>query len=278
VSAVTLVLLALFAAVVPLPSWAAVRLRRIGGRRGQYGGWPPDLPARRLAVGLALLGGAGGAWLPVLVGGGGPAVLPAIAAASAAGAAGLVVAAEADRRRQDAELRATAEALVGLGDELRAGQRPGAALATASAAIAHPRVAAALADAAAVARAGDDVPRVLRSAGPVRFGLLAAAWVVSERSGASLADLIGRLETDVQAEQGQRQQVLAHLAGARATMAMLAALPVLGLTLTSGLGADPAGVLLGTPSGQVALLGGVLLDAVGVLWGLRILRTASSAP
>jgi tight adherence protein B len=277
-SAVTLVLLALLAAVVPLPSWAAVRLRRIGGRSRRSGGWLPDLSARRLAVGLALLGGAGGAWLPVLVGRGGPAVLPAIAAASAAGAAGVVLAAEVDRRRQDAELRATAEALVGLGDELRAGQRPGAALATASSAVAHPQVAAVLADAAAVARAGQDVPRVLGAAGPVRFGLLAAAWVVSERSGASLADLVGRLDADVQAEQGQRQQVLAHLAGARATMGMLAALPALGLTLASGVGADPAGVLLGTGGGQAALLGGVVLDAIGVLWGLRILRVASSAP
>ena len=277
-SGVTFVLLALAVAVAPLPCWAAVRLRRVSGRSRWSSGSLPDVGARRLGLGLALLGAGGGAWLPVLVGRGGPAVLPAVAGALVAGAGGVVIAAEVGRRRQDAELRATAEALIGLGDELRAGQRPASALASASTAVTHPHVAAALGEAARVARVGDDVPAVLGAAGPVRFGLLAAAWVVSERSGASLADLVGRLEAEVQAETSQRQQVLAHLAGARATMAMLAALPVLGLTLTSGLGADPAGVLLGTGWGQAALVCGVLLDVVGVLWSLRILRVASSAP
>jgi tight adherence protein B len=273
----TLVLSAALLAVLFAPSWAAVRLRRIAGRSRRPAAWSVALGTRRLGLGLALVCGAGGAWLPVAVGRGGPAVLPAVAGALAGGAAGVVVAAEVRRRRQDAELRATAEALVGLGDELRAGQRPGAALATASAAVAHPRVAAVLADAGAVARAGGDVPRSLGN-GPVRFGLLAAAWVVSDRSGASLAEIVGRLEAEVRAELGQRQQVLAHLAGARATMAMLAGLPVLGLALADGIGADPVGVLLGTRGGQAVLLVGIFLDVVGVLWSMRILRTAGSSP
>jgi tight adherence protein B len=264
-------------AVVVSPSWAAVRLRRITGRSRRPAVWSVALGARRLGFGMALLGGSGGAWLPVAVGRGGPAVLPGVAGVLAGGAAGVVIAAEVGRRRQDAELRATAEALIGLGDELRAGQRPGAALAAASAAVAHPRVAAVLADAGAVARSGGDVPAVLGS-GPVRFGLLAAAWVVSARSGASLAEIVGRLEAEVRAEQAQRQQALAHLAGARATMAMLAALPLLGLALADGIGADPVGVLLGTGGGQAVLLGGVCLDVIGLLWSMRILRVAGSSP
>jgi tight adherence protein B len=277
VSGVTLALLGVVVVVAPLPSWAAVRLRRISGRSRRSPAPSAAIGARRLGLGLAALGGAGGAWLPVVVGRGGPAVLPAVAGAVAGGVVGVVVAAEVGRRRQDSELRATAEALVGLGDELRAGQRPGVALAAAAGAVGHPRVATVLADAAVVAGTGGDVPGALRD-GPVRFGLLAAAWVVSERSGASLAEIVGRLEADVRAAQGQRQQAMAHLAGSRATMAMLAALPGLGLGLAGGIGADPVGVLLGTGAGQTALLGGVILDAVGVLWSMRILRVAGSSP
>lgn len=113
-------------------------------------------------------------------------------------------------------------------------------------------------------------------AGPAAaYRSVAAVWAVSDRSGASAATVLDRVEEDLRARQAQDREVTAQLAGARSTAALLAVLPALGVALGAAMGARPLAVLLGDTRGQVALLTGVGLDAVGVLWTSRIVAAAS---
>ena len=102
-------------------------------------------------------------------------------------------------------------------------------------------------------------------------------WTVSERSGAPAAAVLDRVEQDLRARQGQRREVAAALAGAQSTGILLAVLPLLGIGLGAGMGARPLTVLLAHPRGQVALLTGVVLDALGVLWTSRIIAAAEDS-
>jgi tight adherence protein B len=248
------------------------RLCRDGGRVAVLGG---------LAGGLV-----GAAACLVVTGRSAPPTLPALAAAVAGAALGRMLWAEAADRRADRDASALCAGLACLADELRAGQRPAAALGAAAEAAGRPAAADAFGRAASVAVLGGDVPAALReqaaayaTAPTVRgVDMIAAAWAVSERSGAALAEVVGRLEEELRSRQQQRQNVKAQLTGPRATAALLAGLPGLGVLLAAGIGARPVAVLFGTPIGQVALLVGLSLDASGALWSLRIMQSASAGP
>jgi tight adherence protein B len=224
--------------------------------------------------------------------------LPTAAWLAAAGAAGLAVAAAGGalaaalvaltvrrrraRRATAASAAATAgevaEALRRITDELRTGAHPAAALGGVGAD--GPRAAAVLADAAAAARIGDDVPRALhRSAArhPEIAGDLAriaGSWSLAERHGIPLADLLARAQHDIAWRVSYGRRVHAQLAGPRATTVVLTALPGLGLLLGQLLGADPLGVLRDGLPGQALLVAGTGLAAAGFAWCDRILRAA----
>jgi tight adherence protein B len=142
-----------------------------------------------------------------------------------------------------------------------------------------------LADAAlpllAAARFGGDVPAALRTAAgqPGAEGLagLAACWQVAVDGGAGLADGLDRIAAALRSERDQRDDLRAQLAGPRSTAAMLALLPVLGLVLGTGFGADPLRILLRTPAGLSCLLAGGLLEWAGLAWTTRIVRSAEEA-
>lgn len=133
----------------------------------------------------------------------------------------------------------------------------------------------------AAARFGGDVPGALAAVArrPGAEGLLglAACWRVAVDQGAGLAAGLDRLEGALRAERDQRADLRAQLAGARSTAWMLAALPVLGLSLGAALGADPLHVLLHTGTGLGCLLVGGLLEGVGMWWATRIVRGAEAA-
>ncbi|MCW2715985.1 MAG: hypothetical protein JWN88_3032 [Frankiales bacterium] len=113
------------------------------------------------------------------------------------------------------------------------------------------------------------VPELLRA--------LAACWTVCSSSGSGLATAVERLEEGLRAEQARRRAVDAELAGPRATAALLAVLPLAGMVLATGLGADPVAMLLHTPLGLVCLSGGLLLDALGLWWTARLVARAGRA-
>lgn len=185
------------------------------------------------------------------------------------------------RARERARLERAAEvaelcgAVVG---ELRAGAQPGQALTAAiRRTVAGPGgPGAAETGVLAAAAFGGDVPGALRQAArePGAEGLagMAACWRVSVDGGAGLAAGLDRLEGALRAERDREESLRAQLAGARSTAVVLALLPLVGLLIGTGLGADPLRVLLHTPMGWGCLLAGGVLEVLGLLWCRRIVR------
>ncbi len=143
--------------------------------------------------------------------------------------------------------------------------------------------------AAALARAADDAPPALGAhlrrvaaappadwtgpPGADRLAAVGALWSVAADAGAGLADGLDRLAEALAAEERQRAEVAAQLAGPRASAAVLAGLPAFGLLLGAGLGAQPLR-FLGTPPGLACLAVAVALDAAGVWWVRRLTARA----
>ncbi|WP_037864295.1 type II secretion system F family protein [Streptomyces sp. NRRL S-237] len=179
------------------------------------------------------------------------------------------------RTARAAEVVALCGAVVG---ELRAGAQPGQALTAAMrrTAVGPGGPGAAEAGVLAAAAFGGDVPGALRQAArePGAEGLagMAACWRVSVDGGAGLAAGLERLEGALRAERDRQESLRAQLAGARSTVLVLALLPLVGLLIGTGLGADPLRVLLHTPMGWGCLLAGGVLEALGLLWCRRIVE------
>jgi tight adherence protein B len=176
-------------------------------------------------------------------------------------------------RQADGRLRSLADGLGALGADLRSGRT----LATAV-------------GAAAVACADDECGRALttalRAPGAVPTGSadpeladallrIGAAVALSARTGCSLAAVAGAVEDDLRARHRLRLELRAATAAPRASAALLAGLPVLGLAMGHGIGADPWGVLTGTGVGQVLLVAGTGLEAVGLAWSRRMIARAA---
>lgn len=132
--------------------------------------------------------------------------------------------------------------------------------------------------AAGRARFGGDVPAALRSAanqaGADGLAGAAACWQVAVDGGAGLADGLDRIAAVQRAEHAEREDLRAQLAGPRSTAVLLALLPLLGVLLGTGFGADPLRVLLHTPAGLACLVSGGLLEWAGLAWTGRIVRSA----
>lgn len=198
------------------------------------------------------------------------------------------------RWRAGREHRAVAAEAIGLSDalgvlvaELRAGAHPSDAAGAAAAgspdgAPDGPSSATrALSAAAAAARLGGDVPAVLRCAGPVQLrpwlDRLAVAWSLADRYGIPLADLLDAVRSDTEQRVRFAAEVQARLAGPRATAAVLAGLPLLGLALGHAVGANPLRMLSDTSAGQGLLVVGTGLACAGVLWSARLMSRAVPA-
>jgi len=231
--------------------------------------------------GLLLVGLAAGAGVLLAGAGGGLA---------AAMVTGTVVA----RRRAGRDCRTAATAATGLSDalgilvaELRAGAHPGDAITAAAetqvdgSPDAGTDVVRALSAVAAAARLGGDVAAMLRSAGPsplrAWLGRLADAWSLADRYGIPLADLLDAVRSDTEHRVRFAAEVQARLAGPRATAAVLAGLPLLGLALGQAMGVAPLHVLCQTVVGQVLLVIGTAAACVGVLWSARLVSGAVPA-
>lgn len=199
-------------------------------------------------------------------------------------AAAVATATAVARWRSRRERRCGASLVTGLVDaigmlvaELRAGAHPATAM-EASAAEAAPDVAPVLGAAAATARLGGDVPAVLRGqAEPALrpwLARLADAWALAQRHGVPLAGLVDAVRSDAEQRVRFVADLDARLAGPRASAAVLAGLPALGLLLGQAIGAAPWQVLGGTAAGQLLLVLGTALVCAGVAWSGRIVTSA----
>ncbi len=151
--------------------------------------------------------------------------------------------------------------------------RSGAALAVAlraAAAEATEPTALALGPAVAAASLGLNVPSRLRQIPEPSFQWAAAAVEVANEDGAGLAEALQRIGDLAAEDRKHRQQQRALLAGSRATSRVLLGLPLLGVLLGWGFGADPLGFLFGTSIGRVCLASAVALDIAG-WWWIRVL-------
>jgi tight adherence protein B len=173
------------------------------------------------------------------------------------------------RKRAKTELAAAtalAEALRTTVAELRSGAPPATA-AEAAAADAPPGAAATMQALATSARFGVELPRGAGAAGQV-----AKAWTLSRRHGLPLADLLDAVRRDVVANTRFSTRADANMAGPRASAAVLAFLPGIGVLLGEATGARPLHVLFGTSAGHVLLMLGSVLVLAGVTWTSRLTR------
>ena len=232
-------------------------------------------PTRRYVLLLVAFAAGAGMLLAGLGGG--------LAAAMLAGTASARWSAGRGHRTAAAAATGLSDALGVLVTELRAGAHPAGAVQ--AAADTHtdssPEVALALAGVAAAARLGGDVPVVLRSVGPGHLrpwlDRLAQAWTLADRYGIALAELLDAVRCDTEHRVRFAAEVQARLAGPRASAAVLAGLPLLGLALGQAVGAAPWRVLSGTPVGQLLLVIGTGLVCGGVLWSDRLVSGAVPA-
>ncbi len=140
-----------------------------------------------------------------------------------------------------------------------------------------PAIAAGVAVAAAdIARAVDDgtgVAAALAARPRAPWRVLAAAWLLSERSGAPLAPVLERVAEACRelAKIAERRAVL-H-AGPRATVRLVLALPALASGMGALLGFNPIAVLMSGP-GIGLLIVGIALMCTGVMWTRALQRRA----
>ncbi|MEV3990058.1 type II secretion system F family protein [Streptomyces sp. NPDC049837] len=251
------------------PRRARLLFAGVGGTavpdRWSWRRWAPVVRLRRewlcLVVGvvLALLGRS---------------VLPLVAGACAVPLVGRRLRAREGARARERRADAVIALCGAVAGDLRAGWQPGQALLWAA------RGTGALggeeAAVLAAARFGGDVPEALRRAaredGADGLAGLAACWQVAVDGGAGLAAGLDRLETALRERRDQRERLRAQMAGAWATVGLLAALPVVALAMGWALGADPLRVLLHTPAGLGCLAVGGLLEGLGLWWAGRVVR------
>jgi tight adherence protein B len=186
--------------------------------------------------------------------------------------------------RRTRELLQTRTAVVDLCRAMAAELRAGRASADAFAAAvqASPtRLAAVLQSAVAVGRRGDSgdladaVARVAPTPGCDGLRAVVACWRVAAASGAALAPAIDRVADALQDEIDLGREVTSIMAGPRATVQVLAGLPVIGLLLGTAIGARPIDFLFGSVPGVGCVIGAVVFDALGVTWARRLARRAA---
>lgn len=256
----------------------------VGLAAGLVVGAPPTASARRLrppraahgsslpAVAVALSGGAvalGAAWL--ILGAG--SVLWIVAVAVAVSTLGWLEHGRRARREQSRAADECAQAARALSLMMRSGNLPRVALAESA------KDFPILASAAAAARLGSDVGRELERAahGAGRVGLVAvaAAWRLSERTGAPIADVLGRVAETLRRQRQLDAVVATELSAARTSGHIMATLPFLALGLGLVSGVNTLDYLLTEPLGQWLLLAGVALTSAGVIWVDTLARTGA---
>ncbi len=132
-------------------------------------------------------------------------------------------------------------------------------------------------EAVRAAEAGSSVGRVWQrwadDTGSRTLGFVAAAWLLSERTGAPLAEAVARASARTRAELSRRRRVTSAVAGPRATVNVLSALPLVGPLFGLASGLDPSEVYLSSPVVVGAVGFGFVLLLVGRWWCRRLVAS-----
>jgi len=100
---------------------------------------------------------------------------------------------------------------------------------------------------------------------------LAKIIEVSEQTGASINNALGQMIQSTIADAQRHHLVLAEVSGTKATVVVLALLPVLGLLLGLIIGVNPLYWLLTKPIGWFCLISGATFEALGIFWIKRLI-------
>ncbi|GAA2018862.1 hypothetical protein GCM10009740_03500 [Terrabacter terrae] len=104
--------------------------------------------------------------------------------------------------------------------------------------------------------------------------LVAAAWRLSETTGAPLASAVDRAARGLLDARTRRGKVAVAVAGPRATVTVLTLLPLTGPLFGLACGVDPAGLYLGSPLAAACATVGLGLVWSGRVWCARLVRRA----
>jgi len=112
-----------------------------------------------------------------------------------------------------------------------------------------------------------NVPPVMQVSARLRSG-----WLLTRRHGVAFTPLIDALAADLAQQIAADSERSGEVAGPRMSGYVMALLPVLGLALGAGMGADPVRVLLTSALGNILMVAGISLTCAGLLWSDRIVR------
>lgn len=110
---------------------------------------------------------------------------------------------------------------------------------------------------------------------PIAF--VAAAWRLSEETGAPLATAVERAATGLREARARERRVAVAVAGPRATVLVLTALPLTGPLFGLACGVTPTELYVGSPLSMTSAAAGVGLVLLGRWWCHRLISTASSS-
>ena len=111
--------------------------------------------------------------------------------------------------------------------------------------------------------------------GFVALAELSLIFSVSEIAGAPISAALTRLIHNLVATRTSKQLIAAELASTKATILVLASLPVIGILLATILGAAPLSWLFHTMAGRFFLILGLTLEVLGLIWVKRITSRAT---
>lgn len=178
------------------------------------------------------------------------------------------------RRRRDHE-RALADTVTLL-DLLRAALHAGVAPARAVA-LANAQLPAESPVRRAVEQAGrgDGIPQwawVARATGVTGFEVVGQAWALSEEGGVPLTTVLDTTTDLVRAEADRAARTSVALAGPRATVRLLTALPSGGVLIAASFGIDPVRLYTASPASGWCLGIGIVAAGLGWAWAARLVR------
>jgi tight adherence protein B len=201
----------------------------------------------------------------------------AVAAAAVLATGCLLVGRSIAERRRSKDMTDVVAALRMFGRELRSGAEPSVA-ADRAIVTARGEGAAVLAGLSQLVRVGDRTETSLArpvlptaaSPGSAALSRLSVGWRLTAKYGVALAPMVESLARELADQLASDAQRSGQVAGPRTSGYVMAALPLLGIALGAGMGAQPVQVLLDSPVGNILLLVGVSLICSGLLWAARI--------
>lgn len=105
---------------------------------------------------------------------------------------------------------------------------------------------------------------------------VAIAVGISEVSGARMGNTLRTLTHDVLSVRKEHHEIRSELSATKATITVLAALPLLGMGMGTAIGAAPLQWLATTSIGRVCLVGAIVLELLGTYWVARLVKRAKA--